>query len=363
MSPRAWILTDAAYPGGAERYLEWILDAAGPDRLGIVAIARPGLTSWLEARRTHGFRVDALDPGRRVAEWRRFHAWCGSRRPEVLHVNLPGPYDALLASAPRLARLARRDTRVVVTEHLPGVGRVGKRYWWKRLGVGAVDVAIALCDAHAHILRQTFGYADGRVTVIPNGVPLPEDPDLTSEFASVARGDGRHLVQLGSLVDRKGGRELLSAVAALPDARPDLWFVGDGPDRAGWESLAGSLGLADRVHFVGHRPDAGGFLALADGVVLASHREGMPLSLLEAMARGRPVVATRVDGVPEIVDRETGWLVDPGDVGALTAALDELLAAEPLRRRKGLAARDRWHSRFRVERMVADTLATYGEGW
>jgi len=359
MSPSAWVLTDAPYAGGAERYLEWLLEAAGPTRLGVVAVARPGLQPWLEARREAGVAVETIAPGGRAAEWRALHAWVRARRPALVHANLPGPYDALFALAPRVVRLASRSTRVVVTEHLPGVGRVGKRYWAKRAGVGAVDVAIALCEMHAGILRDTFHYPGKSVRVVPNGVPVPDDGASPEGFGDGAHGEGLHLVQLGSLVDRKGGRDLIEALRRLP-VRPHLWFVGEGPARTSWETAAVEAGLSDHVHFLGHREDAGALVAAADGVVLASHREGMPLSLLEAMARGRPVVATRVDGVPEIVDDQTGWLVPPGDPETLSAALRELVADDALRRRKGLAARDRWHSRFRVERMVADTFALYG---
>ena len=116
------------------------------------------------------------------------------------------------------------------------------------------------------------------------------------------------------------------ATVGTDDRRPHLLVVGDGPESESLRELASSLGLADRVHFAGYRPRPEHFLHLIDVFALTSRLEGMPLAILEAWAAARPVIASRVGGVPEFVtDGETGILFEPGDEAALTQAMSRLL--------------------------------------
>ena len=168
--PRDWLYCDAPYVGGAEVYLQWHLETAGPTRLGLLAVESPDLTDWLDEREAQGFAVRRLRPGpwrRRLAELRRE---LGRLKPRVLHINLPHPYDGIFGLAP-LATWRNGVERVVVTEHLPSVGRVGKRFWSKRFAVPQVDAAITVCHAHRTLLSESFGYPREKVFAIPNGVP------------------------------------------------------------------------------------------------------------------------------------------------------------------------------------------------
>ena len=125
---------------------------------------------------------------------------------------------------------------------------------------------------------------------------------------------------------------------------------------------ADELGVTDRVVFAGYRDDAARVVAAADVLALPSWTEGLPLVVLEAMALGRPVVATTVGGTPELVsDGETGLLVPPRDVEALTAALKRVLDDGDLRRRLGEAGKRRVAERFSSEAMTRDVLAIYDE--
>jgi len=139
-------------------------------------------------------------------------------------------------------------------------------------------------------------------------------------------------------------------------------LVGDGPTRPGVEELARELGLADWVEFVGWRTDVADILARAQVFVLSSRWEGLPISILEAMRAGLPVVASQVGGVGEaVIAHETGWLVPPGDAGQLSQRIEELCVDPSLRARMGVAGRRRWEDRFRVERMVEETSALYAD--
>jgi glycosyltransferase involved in cell wall biosynthesis len=157
---------------------------------------------------------------------------------------------------------------------------------------------------------------------------------------------------------------LLDAFASVARARPQarLWIAGDGPRRAMLEARRDALGLGDRVRFLGTRPDVPDLLAAADVVVLSSVREGLPVTLLEAMRAERPVVATAVGGCSElVVDGETGRLVPPEDPAALGAAVAPLLADRGLAGAMGAAGRRRWSERYTAEAMVRGTEAVYRE--
>ncbi|MCH8924188.1 MAG: glycosyltransferase, partial [Planctomycetes bacterium] len=138
----------------------------------------------------------------------------------------------------------------------------------------------------------------------------------------------------------------------VPNAR--FLIVGDGPQRAELESLAARLDLTGAVHFLGCRGDVPKILSASDVFALTSHVEASPVSILEAMACGRPVVSTRVGSVAESVgDGETGYLVEPGDTDALAARLVELLGDREQASRMGRAGRQRVLATSSLERMVA----------
>ena len=174
------------------------------------------------------------------------------------------------------------------------------------------------------------------------------------------------LLTVAALQARKGHRDLLAALAALraDGAGTTLTLVGRGPEREALEAEVARLGLGDAVRFAGAVAHAEMHerYAQADVFVLPSHAEGVPIVLMEAMASGLPVIATRINGIPELViDGETGLLVDPGDPAALRAAIERLTADPALR--AGLAAAGRAHVAAHYElgasaRAVREVLAT-----
>jgi glycosyltransferase involved in cell wall biosynthesis len=363
--PVVWAFSDAPYAGGAERYLQWILFAAGPSRMGLVVVDRPELASWISLIEERGFVVDRIPAGSLVAQWVAFFRWARSRRPRVLHVNMPGPNDGLFAVAPLLAKFARVE-RVVVTEHLPSVGRIGRRGLLKRLTVGAVDRAITVCQAHQSVMAREFGYSERQLVAIENGIADPglESAERTALPADLALTDppGRlRIVQVGTLDPRKGGERLLRAFAT---ARPDasLWFIGEGPAHHDLASSAAEMAIDDRVVFTGQRSDLPRLLSAFDLVVLASEREGMPYVLIEAMAMARPILATDVDGVGELVESTVnGILVGPDDAIGLARELGELCRDRGRLQAMGRAGRQKFEDGFRLERALAHTWQQYGE--
>jgi glycosyltransferase involved in cell wall biosynthesis len=167
-------------------------------------------------------------------------------------------------------------------------------------------------------------------------------------------------VTVARLVSQKGHEVLLQALTALPEVT--ALFAGDGPLRGELELRARQLGVADRTVFLGNVQDVPGLLARADLFVLTSVNEGLPLSILEAMAAGLAVVATRVGGTPEVVvDEGTGLLVAPGDPGSTAAAIRRLMKDDGLRDRLGRNGQLVVRERFRAERMVEDVITLYEE--
>jgi glycosyltransferase involved in cell wall biosynthesis len=169
---------------------------------------------------------------------------------------------------------------------------------------------------------------------------------------------------VGRLVPIKDVATLLHAFAELRRTAPAARLVvaGDGELRADLERLAASLGVGSAVTFTGWRLDLENIYSAVDAVVLSSLNEGTPVALIEAMAAARPVVATDVGGVPDVVTHEhTGLLVPPGAPSELARAMARLAADAGLRRRLGAAGRARVAQRFGTARLVDDIAGLYVE--
>ncbi|MGK3208887.1 glycosyltransferase family 4 protein [Amycolatopsis sp. MEPSY49] len=214
-----------------------------------------------------------------------------------------------------------------------------------------LDRTIVPAEAMGEFLRRRLKVPATRVVQVGNCVEpaLPDPP----------RGPVRHLVFAGLLVERKGILDLLAALARPgvlpPDAR--LTVVGDGPQRAEAERAAQAPPLAGRVTFLGFRPDVPAQLAAADALVLPSSMEQQPLVVAEAMAAGKPVLATATGGVPDMVG-DRSFLVPPGDVDALAGGLRALFA-EPDPGRIGRRLAERAHARYHPETCARRHLALY----
>jgi len=231
----------------------------------------------------------------------------------------------------------------------------------ERLAARGADALIAVSQETAAGLQALGIGTPGQYVVIPNGIDLERFcPEAVRQQVSVA---GAPLIgTIASLTPEKGIDLLLQAFAGLAGRHPGLrlCLVGDGPLRPALQEQARDLGLAGRVEFAGNVPDVRPYLAAFDLFVLPSRREGMGRVLLEAMALGRPVVAARAGGIPELVRHgHSGWLVPPEDPAALAAAIDALLREAP--RREALARAGRETARqFGLEAMIAQVEQLYG---
>ena len=221
---------------------------------------------------------------------------------------------------------------------------------------------VAVSEAVRRSLRR-YGVRPSRISVVPNGIDVDTFDRGGCEFAEELRKDGKLTIGLvGRLVLDKGGDWLLRAAVEVLRIRPDamLVFVGEGPARAGLEQMSRELGVAGRVIFTGYRQDMASVYAALDIVVLPSRKEAMPVTLIEAMAAGRPVVATRVGAVDQVVAHgETGLLVDRGDWHGFTQALLCLVNDPAMAATMGQRGRERSAQLFSEDIMATRYLKLY----
>lgn len=289
-------------------------------------------------------------------------------RPHIVHTH-----TAKAGTLGRLAALLARAPIIVHTYH----GHVFRGYFSPaktRLFLAIerwlgrrTDRLLAVSETvRAELLALGIGNPE-RLLAMPLGLDLERFLGCEAMRgrlrAELGVGDQAPLVGIvARMVPIKAHEVLLEAAARLARDVPAARFliVGDGERRAELEALAASLRLSDRVRFLGWRPDLDRIYADLDIVALCSRNEGSPVSLIEAMAAARPVVATRVGGVPEIVeDGVSGYLVPHGDSAAMAAALGALLADPERRRAMGAAGRKRVAPAFGAERLLADMDRLY----
>lgn len=192
-----------------------------------------------------------------------------------------------------------------------------------------------------------------KLSVVHNGIA-----DSPKRVGSVTNSTPR-LVMVARFAPPKDHQILLRAIAGVAGTY-DLILVGVGPLQAQLQEQARSLGVENRVRFLGFVEDLEGLLAESDIFILTSDKEGFPLSILEAMRAGLPVVASDVGGVKEaVIDGETGFLIPRGDVSTLRQRLEQLITDPVLRARMGAAGRRRYETHFTLDQMLAKTLAVY----
>jgi glycosyltransferase involved in cell wall biosynthesis len=219
------------------------------------------------------------------------------------------------------------------------------------------------------------GIAEEKFVVIPNGVKPAADPSIVdageraSQRAALLRklqlpDDTRLIVAVGRLWPQKNYKHLLWAMCLLKEIRRDfqLLVVGEGPQRWRLENYRRQVQIGEHVQLLGERDDAARLIALGDVFASASQYEGQPNAMLEAMAAGRPVVASDIPGHRDlVVPRETGYLVPLGDKAGLARWINELLNNRPLAEQLGAAGRARALAEFSAGALVARHAELYRE--
>lgn len=356
--PRVVIVVTLAEVGGAQTYVAQLAEVL-VDELDVV--------------------VAAYGPG----PLRRAVTEAGARFVPLVHVRRPLSLWHDLLGLVELVRLFRRERPAIVHANSSKAGVLA------RLAAALTGVRSRIftvhgwaSSAHEGVAAKVYELADRAMAPLTTLTVCVSESERTTGLArrlcredrtvvchnAVALRPGRSgpasdrvsLVSVGRLKAPKDFATLVAAMSRLEPGTFQLTVVGDGPDREALEEQARTAGLEHDVSFLGEREDVLNLVDDADIFVLSSRSEGLPMSVLEAMAGGKPVVASSVGGVPElVVDGVTGMLVPPGDASALADALRELIPAEGVRRRLGEAGRRRLEEEFSLERWRECHLRVY----
>jgi len=350
-------------PGGAERMLtelvsrldrsEWEphVFCLGPDahyarvlrdrQVPVTCFSARGVKSaprvlWQWTRELRRFRPTIL------------YAW-------LFHANLLGRIAGRLAGVPHI---------------LAGIRVAERRHTWHgqldRWTNGLVDRNVCVSRGVADFMEQSVGLDPRKTTVIPNAVDLETfqqaSPVDVTEFGIPS--GSRVLITIGRLEYQKGIDVLLDAAPAVVSRFTDVHFliVGDGPDRVALERQAERAGLISRVHWAGFQSDVPRLMASSVGLVLPSRWEGMPNVVLEAMAAGKPVVATEVEGTRELIRPGiNGWLVPPSNPQSLAEGLISLVSDPTRAATFGLRSQSTVGEEFTIDNLVQNHVNLFRE--
>ena len=332
------------------------LSAALAERGHEILVVTREHSSLIEMAEQHGLRAVglAISGDLNIRAPSRIARLLRSEGIEV--VNAHGSHGSLACC------LAARRARVpvVATFHTPVIGdavsgRKPRRALLGRLTRPALmlaDRVIAVSECSRRYLLA-LGFAEDHVETVHNGIDLRRyrEADRAAARRELGVGDREVLFGfLGRLIEDKRPDLVLRAMKELARGLPVRAFIaGEGPLRRRLSDLAAELDLGDRIMLTGFRSDTAALLAASDCLVAPSVREGLPIVLLEAMAAGRPVIASAVGGVPElVVDGECGRLLTPDDLGGLVRAMRELAESPELRAEMGGAGQARVARGFTV---------------
>jgi len=356
------LLTTELGGGGAERIVYELATHLPPERYEVrVACLAPATGVYAGKLRERkvpvtGFGATHLTPWRVRRLARLLREW----RPDVLHAHL---WHANV--------VARRAARRAPVRALVTTVHVAERRWrpWRfaadRATLQPGEVVVCVSEG-ARRFTESRGIAADRLRVVRNGIDVDRFGEARPAGPEVFGLDaGARVVLCAGRLDRQKGQDvLLRAWPKVVGEEPwaHLVLAGEGPTERKLRHLARKLRIRSSVRFAGFQRDPERLFALAEIVVAPSRWEGFGLVAAEAGAASKPVVASRVTGLEEIVlEGETGHLVPPGDAWALSDALRSLLSAPTHARAMGEAGRARAYSLFTVERMVADYAALYEE--
>ncbi|WP_396613403.1 glycosyltransferase family 4 protein (plasmid) [Haloferax sp. S1W] len=297
-----------------------------------------------------GFLRGTLDT---LAGWIRFPF---RARPDVVHVHTSHYFSFYLSSFYVLYSAYVWNRPVILHVHGSSFDEfvqdaTGPLAWFQSVVFDAAAAVVVLSDYWKQVLSVRV--APEKLVVIPNAV-------ATDEYDSHELGETQHLVFVSNHVERKGIVEATEAIARLYDEGVQFktTIAGTGPLSHHAERLAADY---DSVEYVGYISEDEKRALLSEGSVylLPTHAEGLPIAILEAMAGGNTIVSTTVGSIPSVVDAKNGVLVPPGDVDALTSALETVLTDSESTRRMGDASRSRVEAEYSWATVTDDLISLY----
>ena len=351
--------------GGAQEHVHSLVTRMDRDRYDVRVVS---LSHGSSVRRLEkaGVEVTVIDePDDRVAV-RALAELLAPLEPEIVHNHMFRAEVVGTRAALLLGEMGCKRPAVISTIHSSRIRCVDDRAALRQL-TPLMDRLIVVSKAIERKIRDE-GRFGTPVSLIYNGVDLQrynhEQPCCTLHEDYRIPDDSPIVGVVARLEAEKGHRTLIDAWPVVLAAHPEAWLliVGEGSERNSLEAQAASLGISGQVVFTGRREDVPAVTAALDVAVLPSYREAQGLSVLEAMALSRPVVASNVGGIPEMIeDGVTGMLVPPGDCDALAAAIVRLLSDHPYSDMLARRGHDLVHDRFCIELMTSSIEAIYDE--
>ncbi|MCD6380170.1 glycosyltransferase family 4 protein [bacterium] len=364
-SPMIAFFTDAPYTGGAEKYLYYLSKYVLNDGFRTHVVfdensSAEKFLSWLTSDEIPFTKLSKSNHsvagkyGRII----RFLRWLN---PDILHINLPGPFDANYSLVAPLARLAGIK-HIVSTEHLPMSPSFPKSRLLKGFGTKWINRVITVSKNNREHLVRNHRVPENKIQVVYNGIPDAISTIRNKAYSPESENGKRfHLVIAGSLERRKGQIDAIKVMRELPDL-VDLYIVGEGELKEELRKLVFKLKLTDRIHFMGYKENMLDFLNGMDAMILPTRIDATPYVIIEAMAAGLPVVASGIYGIPELIDNQiSGILTSPGDIHALAEGVKLLFNNIELYRDMSKKAREGFEKKFTIEKCIKNTVGIYKE--
>lgn len=357
-------LIETSGPGGAEKVLIRLVENLDRSRYrSLVCLLRDG---WLKAQLQSRGIETIVNPQHRSLDFHWLFRLARLLRNRSIHVMHAHEF-AMNVYGSILSRMT--GIPIVATVH-------GKNYYWSKWRrclayqfVARQSVMVAVSEDLRQFVTQRLAIHPDNIRVVHNGVHLRQhavsDRRNTIRKEMGINGSQPCIGTVGNLYAVKGQTYLLRACAAVAKEFPDfvLLVAGRGEQLESLEEEARSLGIERNVRFLGFREDVPALLDAIDVFVLPSVSEGLPVSILEAMARGKAVVASNIGGIPEVVkDGMTGYLVPPSDPEALTAKILLFLHHPQLAADMGESGRKRVQEAFSLDKMVQEYQSLYERG-
>jgi glycosyltransferase involved in cell wall biosynthesis len=364
---RVAIVIDSLSVGGAQRLISaYASNAAAHDLSPVIITLRQGGAPFiLDSIQAAGIRVITLQAGSLFNVWRLRNLVKTLQNEKVdlvqthlVYANILGTLAAHMAGIPVIATL---HSIAVADGWKSRFLKVIENFVLRKYATCVLAVGQVVADINEG------NYGRRRICVIPNGIPVPQSPQ-DQERERLRReitGDASDsiIITVGRFARAKGYEDMIQAFHLLrqKDPNPKLVMVGSGTSADTIRSQIQDLDLDQSVILTGEREDVYQLLALSDVYASSSHREGLPLAVLEAMMAGLPVVATSVGDIPNVVTKETGVLVPPHHPELLAAALEDLLRDPQKRRSMGQAAYQRAMNEYSVDAWMKKHVALYHE--
>lgn len=345
--------------GGAERFLVSLVKNFDREKFNSIVCCLNWKGEWAKELEDKGIEVIALN------KKGKFDFGVISRIIKIIKQNKIAIVNTHLWTADTLGRIAAMLAGVPVIISTVQNVDIWKRPWHRfidRLLSYKTTKFIAVSQAVKEFLIKTERIPEKKVVVIYNAIEIPTSPShnvtkspVRKEFG--IKDDEMVLSVVGRLVEQKGHKYLFEALSMLNGKyNIKLLVVGEGPLLQSLKSQVTSHKLDDKVIFTGQRKDVAQILDASDCLVLPSLYEGLPVCVLEAMAVGKPVIATKVGGTPELIkDGETGLLVEPKNSEALLRAIEKLTHLSDRGKEMGIKARDMVYNDFSIASIAKHT--------